>query len=377
ALHDVPVLVFEAGEDLAVDLRASTFHPPTLDMLDFFDGVNAELHEQGLVADTWQFRDRKTGPVVTWDMSLLAGDTNHPYRLQAEQWKLTRALLKRLDRMPNADIRFAHRVTDVSQTGDTVTFTAETPDGTEQFDGRWGIGAEGANSAVRRALGIAYEGLTFPELFLTISTTFEFRDHWPDLTLVNYVTDPDEWLVLLRVVDAWRVLFPTKSDEDKDVALSDERIQARLQSVVPSDTPYEVVHKTHYHVHQRVAEKYRSGRVLLAGDSAHINNPLGGMGMNGGIQDAFSLAEKLVGVWRGEADDAILDKYERQRRAMALDFVQQSTIRNRELIWEKDQAMRAKRHEELRRIADDPEKARAFLLRSSMISGLRESEAID
>ena len=376
AMHDIPVLVLEAGDDLATDLRASTWHPPTLDMLDFFDGLTGEIADWGLVAPAWQYRDRETGPVVTWDMGLLRDDTGHPYRLQTEQWKLTRLLHRRMADVPHFDLRFGHEVTDAGQDGNRAWVTANTADGEATFDGRWVIAGDGANSAVRRSLGIAYDGLTFPELFLTLSTSFEFRGPMPDLTLVNYFADPEEWLVLLRVVDAWRVLFPTGPDEDMEKALTDGRVQERLEGVAPGCGPFDVVHKTHYRVHQRVADKYRIGRILLAGDAAHINNPLGGMGMNGGLQDAFSLCEKLVAVWRGEADDAVLDRYERQRRAMALYFVQQSTIRNRETLMEADPVQRQKRHDEMRRTAEDPARAREFLLRSSMIAGLREAEAI-
>ena len=376
AMHDIPVLVLEAGDDLATDLRASTWHPPTLDMLDFFDGLTGEIADWGLIAPAWQYRDRETGPVVTWDMGLLRDDTNHPYRIQTEQWKLTRLLHRRMADVPHFDLRFGHEVTDAGQDGNRAWVTANTADGEATFDGRWVIAGDGANSAVRRSLGIAYDGLTFPELFLTLSTSFEFRGPMPDLTLVNYFADPEEWLVLLRVVDAWRVLFPTGPDEDMEKALTDGRVQERLEGVAPGCGPFDVVHKTHYRVHQRVADKYRIGRILLAGDAAHINNPLGGMGMNGGLQDAFSLCEKLVAVWRGEADDAVLDRYERQRRAMALDFVQQSTIRNRETLMEADPVQRQKRHDEMRRTAEDPARAREFLLRSSMIAGLREAEAI-
>ena len=376
AMHDIPVLVLEAGDDLATDLRASTWHPPTLDMLDFFDGLTGEIADWGLVAPAWQYRDRETGPVATWDMGLLRDDTNHPYRIQTEQWKLTRLLHRRMADVPHFDLRFGHEVTGADQDGNRAWVTANTADGEATFDGRWVIAGDGANSAVRRSLGIAYDGLTFPELFLTLSTSFEFRGPMPDLTLVNYFADPEEWLVLLRVVDAWRVLFPTGPDEDMEKALTDGRVQERLEGVAPGCGPFDVVHKTHYRVHQRVADKYRIGRILLAGDAAHINNPLGGMGMNGGLQDAFSLCEKLVAVWRGEADDAVLDRYERQRRAMALDFVQQSTIRNRETLMEADPVQRQKRHDEMRRTAEDPARAREFLLRSSMIAGLREAEAI-
>lgn len=376
ALHEIPVLILEAGDDLAADLRASTWHPPTLDLLDFFDGIVDELAGRGLIAPAWQYRDRETGPVVTWDLGLLADDTGHPYRLQAEQWKLTRLLHRRMADVPHFDLRFGHEVTGAGQDSGRAWVTAKTADGAAEFAGRWLIAGDGANSAVRRSLGIGFDGLTFPELFLTLSSAFEFRGPMPDLTPVNYFSDPEEWLVLLRVVEAWRVLFPVGPEEDMAAALADGRVQERLEGVAPGHGPFEIVHKTYYRVHQRVADKYRVGRILLAGDAAHINNPLGGMGMNGGVQDAFNLCRKLVAVWRGEAEDSLLDRYERQRRAMALDFVQQSTLRNRQTLMEKDPVERRKRHDEMRRIADDPARAREFLLRSSMIAGLREAEAI-
>ena len=375
AERDIPVLVLEASDDLAIDLRASTFHPPTLDLLDQFDGIPAELEAQGLRARHWQYRDRQEGPVVTWDMDILRNDTNHPYRLQTEQWKLTRIIQDRLAKIPHAELRFGHSVTGAVARDGGAAVTVETPDGEiAEIAGRFVIGADGANSQVRQSLGIEYEGLTFPELFLSISTTYEYKDAWPDLTYVNYIADPEEWLVLLRVVDAWRVLFPTSLDEDREKALSDEMVQARLRTVVDTGAPFDVVHRTHYGVHQRVATTYRQGNVLLAGDSAHINNPLGGMGMNGGIQDAFNLAEKLARIWRGEAESDLLDVYETQRRAMAVGFVQESTIRNRELLKETDPKVRAERHDEFRRVAEDPARAREYLLRVSMISALREYE---
>ena len=108
-----------------------------------------------------------------------------------------------------------------------------------------------------------------------------------------------------------------------------------LQRVVPRPEPYTIAHRSIYHVHQRVAKSFRHGRVLLAGDAAHVNNPLGGMGMNGGIQDAFNLADKLKAIWAG-ADDRLLDRYDRQRRTVAVEAVQQQTHRNQQIISERD-----------------------------------------
>jgi len=372
----IPVTVFEAESELPADLRASTFHPATLDLLDTLDGTTDELIGQGLIARTWQYRDRVAGPIVTWDLGLLAGDTAHPYRLQAEQWRLTRILAARLARFPHARLLFRHEVLGVAQDANSATLKVKTSEGERHFRGRWAIGAEGAASPVRRSLNIAYAGITIPELYLTLSTTFDFAAHLAGLTYVNYIADPSEWLVLLRVSGNWRCLFPTRDGESREEALSEESVQRRLNAVVPSAQPYDVTHRTLYHVHERVAERYRAGRVLLIGDAAHINNPLGGMGMNGGIHDAFNLAEKLVRVWRGAADESLLDRYERQRRKIAIDFVQANALRNRESLRETDPALRAKRHDELRRTAADPKQARAFLLRSSMIQALREAEGM-
>lgn len=376
ASQGIPVTVFEAQSELPIDLRASTFHPPTLDLLDRFPGVTANLIRQGLIARTWQYRDRIAGPVATWDLGLLSADTNHPYRLQAEQWRLTRILADRLRTWPQARVLFGHEVTGASQSADEARLNVRTPEGERVFSGAWAIGADGANSAVRRSLGIPFDGITLPELYLTLSTTFDFARHLPELTYVNYVADPEEWLVLLRVSAAWRVLFPTRPGESRDEVLADANVQRRLRAVAASDTPYDVVHKTLYHVHERVAPDYRRGRVLLAGDAAHINNPLGGMGMNGGIHDAFNLAEKLGQVWRGEAGPALLDRYTRQRRKVAIDFVQANALRNREALRETDPALRKQRQDDMRRMAGDPVLARQFLLRSSMIAALREAERI-
>ncbi|HEY2137703.1 MAG TPA: FAD-dependent monooxygenase, partial [Xanthobacteraceae bacterium] len=155
-----------------------------------------------------------------------------------------------------------------------------------------------------------------------------------------------------------------------------EMLQARLQGFLPTGKQFEIVGSNLYTVHQRVAERFRVGRAILAGDSANVNSPIGAMGMNSGVHDAFNLADKLVGILRGEIAEDALDRYERQRRHVALQHTQQQTMRNKKLLAEKDPAVRARNHDELRRTAEDPARARAFLLRSSLIESLREAEAI-
>ena len=375
ARRGIPSVLLAAEPGLVMELRGSTFHPPTLDLLDEF-GVVPRMIDLGLIAPTWQFRDRETGPVATFDLSLLKGDTNHPYRVQCEQWKLMRLLKEELDKIPGTDIRFGHEVTAVRQDGDGATVTANTVSGPVSVSGRYVIAADGARSAVRRSLGIEFEGFTYPELFLIASTDFPFEKTLTDIAYVNYIADPLEWLVLLRVPELWRVLVPAPETADREQLLSEESLQGVLQRVVKRPAPYRIAHRSLYPVHQRVAKSFRRGRVLLAGDAAHINNPLGGMGMNGGIQDAFNLADKLKAIWPG-TDDRLLDRYDRQRRTVAVEAVQQQTHRNQQLISERDSVTRQKALDALRRTAADRTSAREYMLRSSMIASMRRAAEIN
>jgi 3-(3-hydroxy-phenyl)propionate hydroxylase len=376
ALHrrGIPTTLLAAEQELVMELRGSTFHPPTLDLLDEFDLV-PRMIEVGLKAPTWQFRDRETGPVATFDLALLAGDTNHPYRVQCEQWKLMRFLEEKL-RKEGVDLRFGHEVTAVRQDDNGVTVTATTSSGPVEVTGRYVMAADGARSAVRRSLGVEFEGFTYAELFLIASTDFPFENTLTDIAYVNYIADPLEWLVLLRVPGLWRVLVPAPENSDRDQLLSDDNLQAMLQRVVPRPEPYKIAHRSIYHVHQRVAKSFRHGRVLLAGDAAHVNNPLGGMGMNGGIQDAFNLADKLKAIWAG-ADDRLLDRYDRQRRTVAVEAVQQQTHRNQQIISERDPETRKKSLDAMRKVAADKTSAREYMLRSSMIASMRRAAEIE
>jgi 3-(3-hydroxy-phenyl)propionate hydroxylase len=375
ARRNIPTVLLAAEPELMMELRGSTFHPPTLDLLDEFEIV-PRMIEVGLKAPTWQFRDRETGPVATFDLSLLAGDTKHPYRVQCEQWKLMRFLEEELWKLPGTDIRFSHEVTSARQDETSATVTAQTPSGPVEVAGRYVIAADGARSAVRRSLGIEFEGFTYPELFLIASTDFKFESTLTDIAYVNYIADPSEWLVLLRVPGLWRVLVPAPENSDRETLLSDDNLQSVLQRVVPRPQPYNIAHRSIYHVHQRVAKRFRQGRVVLAGDAAHINNPLGGMGMNGGIQDAFNLADKFQQIWGG-ADDRLLDRYDRQRRTVAIEAVQQQTHRNQQIISERNPEIRRKSLEVMRRTAADINSARKYMLRTSMISSMRRAAEIE
>ena len=375
ANHGVKVTILESAAALNKDLRASTFHPPTLDMLAQL-GLTDDLVSQGLVARYTQQRDRQEGVIAEFDMQLIAPDTDHPFRLQCEQWKLTKMIQARLSQLPHVQMLFDSKVNQITQTSDRVEVTYEQAHQRQRLQADFLIGADGAWSAVRRSLNIEFEGFTYPERFLVVSTDFEFADHLPQLSYVNYCSDPQEWCVLLRVPTLWRVLFPTKPEEPDDAVLAEEAVQRRLHNLCPQPQSYPTQHRTLYKVHQRVAQRFRHGRVLLAGDAAHINNPLGGMGMNGGIHDAMNLTEKLLAILQHGASDALLDQYERQRRTIAIDYINASTARNKRDIEERDPIKRKENQQALRELSLDPVRARAYIRQSSMIDALERAKAI-
>ena len=375
AQRGIAVTLVDAASELPEDLRASTFHPPTLDMLKEL-GVVEKVIEQGIVCPIWQYRDAREGVVAEWDLSVLENDTDYPYRVQCEQFKLTRIIVSELDKMDNVEVLFDVKGTGASQNEDGVSLFVETPDGPRTLLGKYLIAADGASSAIRVSQGIDFPGLTFPELWLCTSSEFNFEDHFENLAPIAYVADPDFWFVFVRVPGMWRLLLPSLPGETAETLVSDKTVQERMQQVCAIDGSYETFHRTAYSVHQRVAETYRKGRIFLAGDAAHINNPLGGMGMNGGIHDAINLSEKIVKVWNGIADESELDKYDAQRRPIAIDYVQQTTIRNKAMLEETDPDVRRSKHNEMSKVANDPKLAREYLLQSSMITALKQAEAL-
>ncbi|HEY1288633.1 MAG TPA: FAD-dependent monooxygenase [Burkholderiales bacterium] len=361
----VPVTVLEAEPRLPENLRASTFQPPTLDMLARL-GAAQRLIEMGRVAPKLQYRDR-AGWVAELDFGAIAGETAHPYRVQCEQYRLNQVLAERL--APKAPIEFGCEVTDVRQDAASVSVLIN---GKRTIEAKWLIGADGGRSRVREALCIPLEGFTWPERFLVASTPFDFAAAMPGLCDVAYFADPEEWFFLLRVPGVWRAMFPVGEAEKDEDAMSDASIQRRLCRVHGNLSGYEIRHRTLYSVHQRVAQGYRKGRCFLAGDAAHLNNPLGGMGMNGGIHDAFNLAEKLAAVIAGRSREDELDRYERQRRPVAVEYVNTITIANKRNLEARDPEAHRRWKADMTRTAADPRLAREYMLRTSMIASLRK-----
>ena len=369
----IPSVVLEAAQVTPRDLRASTVHPPTLDMLDDL-GVAQDYIKLGIITDCWQVIHLGTREHVRFDLSVLAGHTRHPYRLQCEQYNLAPILIDRVKATGLVDLRFGVEVTDVAQDDDGVTAHATQDDEPISFEGRYLIGADGAHSAVRRSLGLPLEGFTYEHSTTLITTPFRFEADIPELVGANYTWT---WLdagSMFRLRDEWRCTFYPRPGEP-DVELTDDVIESRMQGILERDEAYDVREKRTYKIHQRIVPDYRNGRIMLAGDAAHVTPPTGGLGMNGGIHDAVNLADKLARVCNGESDD-LLDLYTRQRRPVAVaDILAQShQNRIRMQLWDPEQRKEVMAH--MRGLAADPERSKQMLLRTSMIEGLRQAAAV-
>ncbi len=376
AEQGIDVLLIEAQEDCALDLRASTFHPPTLEMLDDF-GITEKLIKMGLKAPVYHFRERQTGEVIDFDMSEIADRTRFPFRVQCEQYHLSRMLSDAVDGAQNAEVLFNHRVVGFTQNSQGVEVFAETPHDVVKINADFLIGADGSNSMVRKWLDTGFDGFTYPEKFLCFTTTTPLEDHLPNLCHVNYVSDPEEWMVLLRVPSLWRVLVPAKEHQSDEELLADAKKNDVFDRLVGSGESVETAHRTIYRVHQRVAKTFCRGRVSVIGDAAHLNNPIGGFGMNSGIHDAFNLCEKLVGIYKhGRDADTELARFDRQRRTTTHDFIQAQTIKNMEYLSEGQSEVHAKRKQAMLETQQDPVKRRQFLIRQSMIECLEEEREV-
>jgi 3-(3-hydroxy-phenyl)propionate hydroxylase len=380
ARKGMQVALFEAEREMDHSPRAATTHPSTLEMLAEL-GLLEEFQSVGLVARHFQFWDGATKTLVAqFDHEVLRDETPYPYVVQTEQHKLAAIGLRRLSAMPNVEVRLGTRLVDLAQEAESARVTVAGSGGDEQQEFDYVIGCDGGRSTVRKCLDIEFEGYTWPERFLVLTTLFDFQ------TAIgccprSYISDPEEWTNLFKVrgddlKGRWRAVFPARENETDEEAFSESSVRRRLRKL-HEDHPMELlVHRNIYRVHQRVAKSFRKGRVFLAGDAAHVNNPVGGLGLNCGIHDAMELAETLDRVASGQAGEELLDRYERRRRPLNIEFVQQQTVANKKRLEERDPKQRRAHFDELRRSVADPALHKRFLMRTSLIESVRRAREI-
>lgn len=371
----IDTVVIDKASGVSEDFRASTFHPPTLEMLDEL-GLTQGLIDHGLVSPTWQIRRHESHDKALFDLSVLAGDTRYPFRLQCEQRVLTRLADGLAQKTAHLQVRYGVELTGLVQDEAGVTVTLSTASGQESLRAGYVVAADGARSACRKLTGMTFTGETYPETTILATTPFRFEDHLPGLSNVNYVWCEQGTFSLLRLPDIWRCSLYSDPDETIEQALEPAAIERKLQRIVPRDVPYEVVEIRPYRIHRRLIDDYRAGRVLFAGDAAHLTSPSGGMGMNGGIHDAVNLSDKLIAVVKHGASDDLFDLYTRQRRPVAEEEILAQSHANRTRMQKRDPAWRDAEMARLQALIADPVKHREHLLKSSMISGLARAAAV-
>ncbi len=374
----IPVTILEKGDTYCQDIRAAYYLPPSVDMLDEI-GFLEPLLKGGLIDHAPNFFDVGLGRNTRLPLGLLASKYNHPYSVCAAQnWfcSVGYDLLREYD----CEFKFGHAVTGVSQQDDTVEIAVETASGPQTVRTQWLLGCDGASSEVRKSQEIEYEGYTWPDRFLLIHSRHDFR---PEFGNLSYMINGDDWRLVIKIPygpgpDDWiyRIVGGVQPEETDDQVLSAENVQGVLQRTRPQEAPYEIEETFIYKVHQRVAKTYRKGRVVLLGDAAHLNNPMGGQGLNCGVHDAFNFAEKFIRVWNGESD-GLLDLYDRQRRITNWEYIQKISIENKKRNEETDLAKRAVAFDTLERTLADPETGFAFVNRWAMGESLDFASKIE
>ena len=332
--------LFDDNEQPQADPRAATTHPATLDLLDE-DGLVEDMARVGLVAPIFQFWDRPSATTggASSTMRCSKDDTRHPLR------RAVRAVQDReassssgSQTCPNVEVLFGHEVVDVDADRRLASASrCAARAGIEAHTGAYLIGADGGRSTVRKQRGIAFDGFTWPERFIVLTTPFDFEASAAIATAAISPTRTNGAIAsrsrpTARPASGARSFRPIRQQSEEEL-MSDAAVQARMQKFFPAREPYEIVHRNLYVTHQRVAATFRKGRVLLAGDSAHVNNPIGGMGLNGGIQDARqSRRQARARHSRRRARRAARSLRSLQRRTVAIEFVQEQSIENKKRL---------------------------------------------
>ncbi len=356
----IRVVVVESENAIRNEPRAAVYHSPVVERLDAL-GLLDDLKQVGVLKQAYHYwtRDHTLLGHITFAV-LKPEDTAYPYNLHLGQPTLAAVILKHLLRVPGAEVRWRHKVVGITQDDGSATVMLETPDGPRAVRANWVIGADGTHSGVRRALDLKLEGITYPEWFIATNVRFDFEAH--GFGQSNLVLDPDHWAIIPKIdqTGLWRCTYR----EDGD--LSEEEARRRLPEryalfhpELPAHTPEAL---SPYRVHDRCTERFRVGRVLLAGDAAHVINPIGGLGLTGGLLDAVPLGRALAEVIAGRRDARVLDAWAHERRRVFLDVTQPTAQENRRRISERDPERRRADIARIRHITEDAAAARQALL---------------
>ncbi len=353
----VKVTVLEAEPQIVSSPRAMVYHWSVLAEIDRL-GILQDCLALGFGKQDYAYLIFETGEQIRFSLDVLDGHTPYPFNMHLGQHKLAEVALAHLDRhAPQAEMHWNAEVIDLAQDADGVTVTAQTPGGKRSFRARWAIGADGGRSAVRQLAGQPFPGKTWPERFVATNLRYDFEKH--GYARATLQVDPVHGAIIAKIdtTNLWRCTYA------EDAALPEESVRDRLPAhyaaLLPGREPYELEMCAPYRMHERAADSFRVGRVLLAGDAAHVCNPTGGLGLTSGLFDSFLLYPLLAAVVRGAAQEEVLDYYARERRRTFLEIASPQASENKRVIYgETDPQRRRQDVERLRKLAEDPEVSR-------------------
>lgn len=344
--------------------RAVVYHPPTVAALDAL-GLLDDMKAVGVTKRDYQWRSVDGEILLALDMAVVDGKTPYPFNLHLGQHVLADIVLRHLLREERVTVRWNSEVVRVDQDTDSVTVTLNTPEGEQRLAADWLVGADGAGSGVRKALGLQFPGITWPDRFVVTNVYTDFEAH--GYSKAAFVVDPVHYAVICQVNNEglWRVAFAESADLPQE-SLHD-RLPDRLARLIPG--PYRLDEMSPFRVHQRVVDSMRVGRVLFAGDAAHANSPIGGLGLTGGLLDAVALGDVLRAVIVRGAPESLLDHYAQDRRDIFVNYTSPTTTENKRRLAESDPARRAADREALRRIAQEPKLQESLLMATNRLKG--------
>ncbi|MBL8628250.1 MAG: FAD-dependent monooxygenase, partial [Rhodospirillaceae bacterium] len=312
----VDVVMLERRSDLNRMSKASTFHPPTLEILADF-GLLDVLTSQGQLVPKIQYREQGKGILAEFHLAELAAETTCPFRIHLEQAAVMPLLLEQLVAQPTAQVLFEAEVVAVSQNGSSIQVSTTGPRGAQKWEGDYLLVTEGARSTTRDLLGIAFEGETYEERVLRVFTRMDLDEILPGIAPLTYLYVGNKSLSFLKMPDLWRMVLRAPPQISNDEAISPGYFMTRLRDYFGPDTEkLRDVWADVFEVGKRVASTYLQGRAIVMGDAAHISTTRGGMNMNCGVHDAYALAHALLGTLRTN-DNAILADCAAERRRVA------------------------------------------------------------
>lgn len=335
------VVVLTRDDALAEGSKAICFSKRTLDICDRL-GVTGRLMEKGVAWNVGKvFWGARPEPIYQFNLADLP-DQKRPAFINLQQYYFEEFLVEAIECQPEVDLRWRNTVVALKQSADGVAVTVETPDGRYVLEADYVIACDGGRSPVRAMLGLDFEGRSFEDTFLIADVRFE-KERAPERWFWFEPPFPGASALMHKQPDGvWRLDFQLGRNVDKAAAIRPENVAPFVEGMLGKGVAYEFVWLSAYTFQCRRMERFVHGRVIFAGDAAHIVSPFGARGANGGVADADNLAWKLDLVLRGAAPASLLASYDDEATAMADVNILNST-RSTDFISPKSEPTRALR----------------------------------